>query len=162
MTPFITSVVFTLSAMCLSETYDCRKLLECAYHLPGVQLIRHIQFLRELKTCIEDFNLADKMSKNVVTWIDTCENLDIDKKWSWQMIDECIQDNLNGDAKHFLKSLFEREHGHSFTKVASSALKKLAIYEKKKKAEKLGNLQARIQGFKMCEAYLGRIFYKFD
>ena len=158
MTPFITSVVFTLSAMCLSETYDCKTLLECAYHLPGVQLIRHIQFLRELKTCIEDFNLADKMSKNVVTWIDTCENLDVDKEWSWQMIDECIQDDLNGDAKEYLKSLFVKEHGYSFISVASSALKKLAIHEKKSKAEKLGNLQARIQEFKMMEAYLGGFF----
>ena len=162
MTPFITSVVFTLSAMCLSETYDCKTLLECAYHLPGVQLIRQIQFLKELKTCIEDFNLADKMSKNVVSWIDTCENLDVYKEWSWQMIDECIQDDLNGDAKHFLKSLFEREHGESFSKVASSALKKLAINEKKGKADNLGNLQARIQEFKMMEAYLGWIFYEFD
>ena len=162
MTPFLTSVVFTLSAMCLSETYDCKKLLECAYHLPGVQLIRQIQFLRELKTCIEDFNLADKMSKNVVTWIDTCENLDVDKEWSWQMIDECIQDDLNGDAKEYLKSLFVKKHGDSFSNVASSALKKLAIHEKKSKAEKLGNLQARIQEFKMMEAYLGWIFYGFD
>ena len=162
MTPFITSVVFTLSAMCLSETYDCRKLLECAYHLPGVQLIRHIQFLRELKTCIEDFNLADKMSKSMVTWIDTCENLDVDKEWSWQMIDECIQDDLNGDAKEYLKTLFVREHGDSFSNVASSALKKLAINEKKSKVDNLGNLQARIQQFKMCEAYLGQIFYEFD
>ena len=135
MTPFITSVVFTLSAMCLSETYDCKTLIECAYHLPGVQLIRHIQFLRELKTCIEYFNLAEKMSKNVVNWIDTCENLDMDKEWSWQMIDECIQDDLNGDAKHFLKNIFVREHGDSFNSVASSALKKLAIHEKKRKAE---------------------------
>ena len=158
MTPFITSVVFTLSAMCLSETYDCRKLLECAFHLPGVQLIRQIQFLKELKTCIEDFNLADKMSKSVVTWIYTCENLNVDKEWSWQMIDECIQDDLNGDAKEFIKTLFIREHGDSFSKVASSALKKLAIHEKKSKTEKLGNLQARIQEFKMMEAYLGQIF----
>ena len=155
------SVVFTLSAMCLSETYDCGKLLECAYHLPSVQLIRHIQFLRELKTCIEAFNLADKMSKNVVTWIDTCENLDVDKEWSWQMIDECIQNDLNGDAKEFIKTLFMREHGYSFSNVASSALKKLAINEKKSKVDNLGNLQARIQQFKMCEAYLGQIFYEF-
>ena len=162
MTPFITSVVFTLSAMCLSETYDCETLLECAYHLPGVQLIRQIQFLRELKTCIEDFNLADKMSKSMVTWIDTCENLDVDKEWSWQMIDECIQDDLNGDAKEYLKTLFVREHGDSFSNVASSALKKLAINEKKSKVDNLGNLQARIQQFKMCEAYLGQIFYEFD
>ena len=161
MTPFITSVVFTLSAMCLSETYDCETLLECAYHLPGVQLIRQIQFLRELKTCIEDFNLADKMSKSMVTWIDTCENLDVDKEWSWQMIDECIQDDLNGDAKEYLKTLFVREHGDSFSNVASSALKKLAINEKKSKVDNLGNLQARIQQFKMCEAYLGQIFYEF-
>jgi hypothetical protein len=162
MTPFITSVVFTLSAMCLSETYDCKTLLECAYHLPGVQLIRQIQFLKELKTCIEDFNLADKMSKSVVTWIDKCENLDVDKEWSWQMIDECIQDDLNGDTKEYLKILFEKEHGDSFSNVASSELKKLAIHDKKRKAEMLGNLQARIQEFKMCEAYLGWIFYKFD
>ena len=162
MAPFITSVVFTLSAMCLSETYDCKTLLECVYYLPGVQLIRHIQFLRELKTCIKDFNLADKMSKNVVKWIDTCDNLDTKKEWSWQMINECIQDDLNGDAKEYLKSLFVKEHGDSFSNVASSALKKLAIHEKKSKAEKLGNLQARIQEFKMMEAYLGQIFYEFD
>ena len=162
MTPFITSVVFTLSAMCLSETYDCRKLLECAYHLPGVQLIRHIQFLRELKTCIEALNLADTMSKNVVTWIDTCENLDVDKEWSWQMIDECNQDGLNGDAKEYLKRLFIMEHEDTFSNVASSALKKLAIHEKKRKAEELGNLQARIQEFKMMEAYLGQFFNEFD
>ena len=102
------------------------------------------------------------MSKNVVTWIDTCENLDVDKEWSWQMIDGCIQNDLNGDAKEFLKTLFVREHGDSFSNFASSALKKLAIHEKKSKAEKLGNLQARIQEFKMMEAYLGWIFYGFD
>ena len=155
MTPFITSVVFTLSAMCLSETYDCKTLLKCAYHLPGVQLIRQIKFLRELINCIEDFNLAGRMSKSVVTWIDKCENLDVDKEWSWQMIDGCIQNDLNGDAKEFLKTLFVREHGDSFSNFASSALKKLAIHENKSKAKKLGIIQARIQEFKMMEAYLG-------
>ena len=152
MTPFITSVVFTMSAMCLSETYDW---FECAYHLPGLQLIRHIQFLRELKTCIGEFNSADEMSNNVVTWIDTCENLKIKKEWSWQMIDESIGDDLNGDTKEYLKTLFVKEHEDSFSNFASLALKKLAIQEKKRKAEKLGNLQARIQEFKMMEAYLG-------
>ena len=78
------------------------------------------------------------------------------------MIDECIQDNLYQDAKEYLKTLFVREHGDSFSNVASSELKKLAIHDKKRKAEMLGNLQARIQEFKMCEAYLGWIFYKFD
>lgn len=169
MAPFITSVVFTISAMILSQSLRLNKLLQCVYHLPGLQLIRQFQFLRELKTCLADFNLADKMSKNVVSWIDTCENLDVDKEWSWQMIDECIQDDLESDTlaldgydKEFLKTLFVREHGDYFSDVASSTLKKLAINEKKRTTANLGNLQARIQEFKMCEAYLGRIFYKFD
>ena len=147
-----------MSSMGLIGAWEWKKLFKCAYHLPGLQLIKQSQFLTQLKIAMEKSISADEMASTFVSWIDTCEDLNVNKQWTWEMIeDECTKKNMDQDVKSHLqdvKHLFTTEHGDSVSNVASIVLKRLVIHEKKSKANELGNLQSKIQEFKLMESYL--------
>ena len=147
-----------MSSMGLIGAWEWKKLFKCAYHLPGLQLIQQSQFLRQLKIAMEKRILADKMASTFVSWIDTREELNVNKQWTWEMIEyECAKKDMDQDAKRYLqdvKRLFKMEHKDSVSNVASIVLKRLVIHEKKCKANELGNLQSKIQEFKLMESYL--------
>ena len=147
-----------MSSMCLIGNWEWKKLFKCAYHLPGLQLIKQSQFLRQLKIAMEKSILADEMASTFVSWIDTCEELNVNKRWTWEMIeDECTKKGMDQDAKRYLQDverLFKMKHEDSVSNVASIVLKRLVIHEKKSKANELGNLQSKIQEFKLMESYL--------
>ena len=144
-----------MSSMGVIGAWEWKKLFKCAYHLPGLQLIQQSQFLKQLKIATEKSITADKMASTFVSWIDACEELNVKKQWTWEMIeDECTKQDMDQDAKRFLQDverLFKMEHEDS---VASIVLKRLVIHEKKSKANELGNLQSKIQEFKLMESYL--------
>ena len=147
-----------MSSMGLIGAWEWKKLFKCAYHLPGLQLIKQCQFLRQLKIAMEKSILADEMASTFVSWIDTCEELNVNKQWTWKMIeDECMKNDMDQDARRYLQDverLFKMEHEDSVSNVASVVLKRLVIHEKKSKANELGNLQSKIQEFKLMESYL--------
>ena len=74
-----------MSSMGLIGAWEWKKLFKCAYHLPGLQLIKQSQFLRQLKIAMEKSILADEMASTFVSWIDTCEELNVNKQWTWEM-----------------------------------------------------------------------------
>ena len=148
-----------MSSMGLIGAWEWKKLFKCAYHLPGLQLIQQSQFLRQLKIATEKSILADEMASTFVSWIDTCEELNVNKQWTWEMIEaECTKkEDMDQNAKKYLQDverLFKMEHEDSVSNVASIVLKRLVIHEKKSKANELGNLQSKIQEFKLMESYL--------
>ena len=63
-------------------------------------------------------------------------------------------DDLTESEIEKVRVLFEEMNGSLTNYVASSFLKKLVINEKRKKANELGNIEAKIQEFKMMEAFL--------
>ena len=93
-TPFIASLIFTLATFCLTKDCNWNKLLHCLFHLPGLQLIKHLRFLKKLNDAIKDLNSTDEFAKSVLQWIDGCKDLYEDKHWTWDMIEVHIQVKL--------------------------------------------------------------------
>ena len=153
--PFITSLIFTVSATCIAGDCDWRTLLECFFHLPGLQLIKHAKFLKKLNNAMAEMSATEDFAKSMIKWIDTCQELDAKKQWSWEMIQTCMKnDDLSEEEIEQLRFLFEKMEERLTNFVASRHLKKLVINEKKKKENELGNIEASIQEFKMMEAFL--------
>ena len=109
-----------MSSMGLIGAWEWKKLFQCAYHLPGLQLIKQSQFLRQLKIAMEKSILADEMASSFVSWVDTCEELNVNKQWTWEMIeDECTKKDMDQNAKKYLQDverLFKMEHEGEFVK----------------------------------------------
>ena len=158
--PFITSVIFTMSAMSLARSWKWKRLFECFFHLPGLQLIKHIQFLNELNRSMTNMNQAHELAKSVLSWVDVCAvQLGEKKEWTWSMIETQIEDDcLSLEDSKKLKLMFEEklkeDNSASLYCNASNVLRRLVIENKKTKVKYLGQVEARIQEFKMMEAFL--------
>ena len=100
-------------------------------------------------------NSIEDFTKKILKWIDTCQELNVNTQWSWEMIKTHMNtDDLTESEIEKVRVLFEETDRSLTNYVASSFLKKLVINEKKKKANELANIEAKIQEFKMMEAFL--------
>ena len=142
--------------MTISCKWDWNKLVGPVYCLPGFQLVKHFQLLKKLKNATTEKDSVDDFTKSVSSWIEACPDLHVNEDWTWPDIESKIGDNLTKEHQEMLKDLFVKDHGEqvSFNCVSSTALKKLLLNEKKSKENELGNIEVRIQQFKMKEAFL--------
>ena len=153
--PFITSIVFTTLTISIAENKDWGKLMECFFHLPLFQLIKHAKFVKKLNSAMQELNFSEDLAKSVINWINKCNELDAKKQWNWEIIETHMKnDDLSETETQKLKFLFEKEDLQMTNYIASRYLKKLVIHEKKKKENELGNIEASIQEFKIMEAFL--------
>ena len=68
--PFFTSMTFTIAVMTISCKWDWNKLVGPVYCLPGFQLVKHFQLLKELKNAMTEMDLVDDFTKSVSSWIE--------------------------------------------------------------------------------------------
>ena len=153
--PFITSFFLTMSAICITRSWDWSRLPHCFFHLPLVQIIKHLIFLTKLNNAMEDMSLTEDFAKSVIEWVKSCPELNAKKEWDWEMIQTHMKDgDLTEAESKRLKCLFEERDASLMNRAASRLLKKIVIDEQKKKTNELGYIEASIQEFKMMEAFL--------
>merc|ERR1712172_238395 len=102
---FSTALFFStlMISMCVCKTCEWK----CLYHLPGLHVIKYISFLMSLTTAVNEMDFATRHAENVISWINTCPELEENKSWSWEMIENFINDGLEENTKNDLKVMFK-------------------------------------------------------